>query len=463
MSRGRVLVVDDDPSSCEMLEEGLTHAGFEVAWRTSAEEALAALRAGPGSHGVAPDVVLTDLRMTGASGIDLCRSVGELDPGLPVIVITAFGSIRSAVDAIRSGAYDFITKPFDLAVVAMALDRAVRHRAMRLEIDRLRSRVAEGEAGDLVGRTDAMRRVLDLIERAAGSDATVLITGESGTGKELAARALHQRSPRKDGPFIAVNCAALPETLLESELFGHAKGAFTDARVERAGLFVRATGGTLFLDEIGDMPPGMQVKLLRALQERSVRPVGGDREVAFDTRIVAATHKDLEAEVAAGRFRQDLFFRIHVIEIGLPPLRARGGDVLVLAQTFVERIAARTGRRGLRISHDAAERLLAYEWPGNVRELENSIERAVALARGDEITAEDLPARVRRSSMQASEGDAHGAPELVSLDEMERRYILRVIRAVGGNKKLAAQVLGVDRSTLYRKLDRWKAPERDEH
>ncbi|MDQ3032227.1 MAG: sigma-54 dependent transcriptional regulator [Myxococcota bacterium] len=441
-----------------MLDEGLSHAGFAVEWRTSAEEGLRLLR-----EGAAFDVVLSDLRMGGASGLDLCRAVGELDPALPVIVITAFGSIRTAVDAIRSGAYDFITKPFDLAVVAMALDRAVRHRALRLEIDRLRSRVAAEDGGELVGRTDAMRRVFDLIQRAASSDATVLITGESGTGKELAARALHQKSPRAAGPFVAINCAALPETLLESELFGHAKGAFTDARADRTGLFVRASGGTLFLDEIGDMPQGMQVKLLRALQERSVRPVGGDREITFDARILAATHKDLEVEVAAGRFRQDLFFRIHVIEIGMPPLRARGGDVLVLAQTFVERIGARTGRPGLRISHEAAERLLAYDWPGNVRELENSIERAVALARGDEITPEDLPSRVRRTSVPSiGDGEPQGASDLVSLDEMERRYILRVIRAVGGNKKVAAQVLGVDRSTLYRKLDRWKVPERDE-
>ncbi|UJR82373.1 sigma-54-dependent transcriptional regulator [Sandaracinus amylolyticus] len=456
--RGRVLVVDDDPSSCEMLDEALSHAGFEVIWRISAEDALPIVRE---HHAL--DVVLTDLRMSGASGLDLCRAILEHDPALPVVVITAFGSIRTAVDAIRSGAYDFITKPFDLTVVALALDRAIAHRAMRLELDRLRSRVAAEDHGDLlVGRTDAMRRVIDLIGRAAKSDATVLVTGESGTGKELAARTLHDKSSRAQGPFVAINCAALPEALLESELFGHAKGAFTDARSERPGLFVSASGGTLFLDEIGDMPQGMQVKVLRAIQERSVRPVGSDREVPFDTRIIAATHRDLETEVAAGRFRQDLFFRIHVIEIGLPPLRARGGDVLALAQTFVDRIAARTGRTGLRITHEAAERLLAYEWPGNVRELESSIERAVALARGDELRPEDLPGRVRRSTAGASDPDTSGTTELVPLEEMERRYILRVIRAVRGNKKLAAQVLGMDRSTLYRKLDRWKAPERDE-
>jgi two-component system response regulator HydG len=456
--RGRVLVVDDDRSSCEMLEEGLSHAGFQVSWRTSAEEGLRAVQQAPTF-----DAVLTDLRMNGASGLDLCRALGEHDRTLPVVVITAFGSIRTAVDAIRGGAYDFITKPFDLAVVAMALDRAVRHRALELEVDRLRAAAAgDPAASGLVGKSDTMRRVWDLLARAGNSDASILITGESGTGKELAARAIHRSSARASGPFVAINCAALPEPLLESELFGHVKGAFTDARADRAGLFVQASGGTLFLDEIGDMPSGMQVKLLRALQERTLRPVGGEREVPFDTRIVAATHKDLEAEIAAGRFRQDLFFRIHVIEVALPPLRARGADVLLLAQTFVERIAARSGRPALRISHAAAERLLAYDWPGNVRELENSIERAVALARGDEIAADDLPVRVRRASApNLVEGDGGEVAELVPLDEMERRYILRVIRAVGGNKKLAAQVLGVDRSTLYRKLDRWRAPERD--
>ena len=446
--RGRVLVVDDDVSSCEMLEEGLTHAGFEVSWRTSAEECLASLDRGAGC-----DVVLTDLRMGGASGIDLCRALGARDAALPVVVITAFGSIRTAVDAIRAGAYDFITKPFDLAVVAMALDRAVQHRALRLEVDRLRSAVLDEGASELVGQSEPMRRIRDLIARAAGSDATVLVTGESGTGKELAARALHAASPRASGPFVAINCAALPEALLESELFGHVRGAFTDAKSDRPGLFARAERGTLFLDEIGDMPAGMQVKLLRALQERTVRPVGGDREVPFDARIVAATHKDLEAEIAAGRFRRDLFFRIHVIEVALPPLRARGSDVLLLASAFTERMASRAGRGPMRISHGAAERILAYDWPGNVRELENSIERAVALALGDELAAEDLPARVRRPEAASQ---AEEPSELVSLEEMERRYILRVVRAVGGNKKLAAQVLGLDRSTLYRKLDRWR-------
>jgi DNA-binding NtrC family response regulator len=452
MTQGRVLVVDDDRESCEMLEEALSLRGFSVVWRTSAAEALSAVK-----DGGPFDVVLTDLRLGASSGLDLCRAVGAHEPTLPVIVITAFGSIQTAVDAMRTGAFDFITKPFELDIVALSLQRAVHHHRLRTELAALRGASNDGFEG-MVGTSQAMQKVFEILARAAASDSTVLITGESGTGKELAARALHARSPRAAKPFLAINCAAIPEALLESELFGHAKGAFTDARADRPGLLARATGGTLFLDEVGEMPLSMQVKLLRALQERSVRPVGSEKEVPFDARILAATNRDLEAEVAAGRFRADLFFRIHVIELMLPPLRARGSDVLLLASALVARHASRIGRPGLRLSHEAAERLLAYEWPGNVRELENCMERAVALATHDDISLEDLPERVRRGGAEQVLIRADAPDELVTLDEMERRYILRVVRAVDGNKKLAAQVLGMDRSTLYRKLERYTAP-----
>jgi two-component system response regulator HydG len=371
-------------------------------------------------------------------------------------VITGFGSIAAAVEAMRSGAYDFITKPFDMEMVTLALDRAVRHAGLSREVRALRNRDPLGEGFEgMLGKSTAMQRVFDTLTRVAASDSAVLISGESGTGKELAARAVHTRSARADAPFVAVSCAAIPETLLESELFGHAKGAFTDARTERPGLFQKASSGTLFLDEIGEMPLAMQAKLLRALQDRHVRPVGSDQEVPFDARIVAATHRDLEAEVAAGRFRQDLFFRIHVIEVLLPPLRARSGDLLTLSEAFIRRFAARSGRPGLRLGHDAAERLLGYEWPGNVRELENCMERAVALASGEEIGPDDLPERIRKRAPESVLIAASAPDELVTLDEMERRYILRVLRAVGNNKKLASQVLGLDRSTLYRKLERY--------
>jgi two-component system response regulator HydG len=357
----------------------------------------------------------------------------------------------------RSGSFDFITKPFDLDIVALSLQRAVRHRRLGTELAALRGANAETFEG-MVGHSQAMQKVFEVLTRVGPSDATVLISGESGTGKELAARALHARSPRHQRPFLAINCAAIPETLLESELFGHAKGAFTDARSDRPGLFARADGGTLFLDEVGEMPMSMQAKLLRALQERRVRPVGSEKEVSFDVRLLAATNRDLEAEVAAGRFRGDLFFRIHVIELLLPPLRARGGDVLLLAAAQIARHAARLGRPNLRLSHEAANHLLDYDWPGNVRELENCVERAVALVTGDEISAQDLPERVRRGNAKQVLIRADEPDELVSLDEMERRYILRVLRVVDGNKKLAAQILGLDRSTLYRKLERYAAP-----
>jgi two-component system response regulator HydG len=451
MSRGRILVVDDDRETCLMLQEALSHRKFDVTWCSGPTEALRHVEQTPF------DAVLSDLRIGEESGLELAKHIATLEPSLPVLVITGFGSIAAAVEAMRSGAYDFITKPFDMEMITVALDRAVRHAALQREVRTLRSmgqQAGEGFEG-MLGKSPVMQRVFDTITRVAASESAVLISGESGTGKELAAKAIHMQSSRVEAPFVALSCAAIPETLLESELFGHAKGAFTDARTERQGLFLKASSGTLFLDEIGEMPLAMQAKLLRALQDRRVRPVGSDREVPFDARIVAATHRDLEAEVAAGRFRQDLFFRIHVIEVLLPPLRARGSDVLTLAEAFVRRFSVRSGRPGLRLGHEAAERLLGYDWPGNVRELENCIERAVALCSGDEIVSEDLPERTRKRAPESVMIAASAPDELVTLDEMERRYILRVLSAVGNNKKLASQVLGLDRSTLYRKLERY--------
>jgi two-component system, NtrC family, response regulator HydG len=442
--RTTVLVVDDDRGSCEVLTEGLVLRGFDAIFRTTLESAIAYLR-----DGGPCDVVLSDLRLRGATGHDVAERARALRPHLPTVVITAFGTIEAAVEAIRLGAYDFITKPFELDTVSISVGRAASHYALQQEIERLRRGETRIGLETMIGQSPSMRRVYDMVSRIADSSSTVLITGESGTGKELVASALHQQSTRRNAPFVAVNCAAIPESLLESELFGHVKGAFTDASRERAGLFVRAGDGTLFLDEIADVPLAMQAKLLRALQERRVRPVGSDKEVAFEARIVAATHKDLESEVSAGRFRQDLYFRIHVLEVTLPPLRARGSDVLALAQHFL-------GRHGNahRLSARAAEALLGYEWPGNVRELENTIERAVALARSEVIELDDLPDRVRARPEDVIISTDDPA-DLVSLDEVERRYILRVMQVVRGNKKLAAEILGLDRSTLYRKLDRW--------
>jgi len=449
---GRVLVVDDDRGMCEMLAAGLGKLGFAVTWRTAAAEALDVLAASE------VDVVVTDLNMRGMNGIELCERIVANRPDLPVIVITAFGSLESAVAAIRAGAYDFVTKPLDVDALALALGRAVQHRTLREEVKRLRRVVEETRwYGELLGTSPAMQRVYSLLDRIVDSSASVLITGESGTGKELVARTLHQRSARRAGPFVGVNCTAMPEALLESELFGHARGAFTDARSARKGLFLQAHGGTLFLDEVGDLPLALQPKLLRALQERKVRPVGSDEEVAFDARIVAATNRDLESAVEEGRFREDLYFRINVIHVPLPPLRARGGDVLLLAQHFIDHHAAQAGRRVIGLSPAAAERLVAYTWPGNVRELQNCIERAMALTQYERIAVEDLPEKIRRYHRSQVLIASDDPSELVPLEEVERRYILRVMEAVGGNKTLAAQVLGVGRKTLYRKLEQYGA------
>jgi two-component system response regulator HydG len=452
----RVLIVDDDQAMCDLLEADLRDRRFETEARRSAEEALAVLDARD------VDVVLTDLNMRGLSGIALCRRVAESRPDVPVVVITAFGSIETAVEAIRAGAYDYITKPVDVEALTLALERAIEHHALRREVRQLR-RAASASArfGQLLGQSAAMRGVHDLLARVADSDAGVLITGESGTGKEVVAKALHAAGRRSAGPFVAVNCAAVPEALLESELFGHARGAFTDARAARTGLFAQASGGTLFLDEIGELPLSMQPKLLRALQERAVRPVGGDAEVPFDARIVVATNRDLETAVEERRFREDLYYRVNVIHVELPPLRARGSDALLLAQRFLEAAAARAGRSVTGISAPAAEKLLAYAWPGNVRELENAIERAVALTRYEEITADDLPAKVRDHKPSHVLVASEDPSELVPLEEVERRYVLRVLESAGGNKTLAARILGLDRKTLHRKLERWTGADRE--
>jgi two-component system response regulator HydG len=454
---GNVLVVDDDRSMCEMLEVVLRQRDFTVRWTTDATEIPALLQE------TDADVVLTDLHMRGVSGLEVCEMVAASRPDVPVIVITAFGSLETAIAAIRAGAYDFITKPPEIEALVVALERAIQHRSLQTEVKRLRRVVEESERfGQVMGSSPAMRRVYDVLDRIADSTASVLITGETGTGKEVVARALHERGPRKKGPFVAINCSAMPETLLESELFGHVRGAFTDARAPRTGLCVQANGGTLLLDEIGDMPLALQPKLLRVLQERRVRPIGGDEEVPIDVRVVATTNRDLRAFVEAERFREDLFFRINVIHVELPALRARGGDVLLLAQHFLELHGARAGKRMTGFAPAAAEKLLEYTWPGNVRELQNCIERAVALARYEQVTLDDLPESLRgqRRAAAPAAGDESGGG-LVPLAEIERRHILRVVEASGGNKTVAAETLGITRKTLYRKLQEYGAASGD--
>ena len=446
----RVLIVDDQPQMRETLEDGLSQCGFAVRAVSKGDDALVLLAAEPF------DALLTDLRLGGMGGIELCERVNSSFPDVPVIVLTGFGSLDTAVAAMRAGAYDFITKPTELAVLEPALRRAIQLRTLREEVRRLEQAVAATHGFDeIIGESPEMARLFDLLARVADVDPSLLVTGETGTGKGLVARVIHKRGRRAGGPFVGVNCAALPAPLLESELFGHERGAFTDAKTRRTGLFTQAHGGTILLDEIGALPLELQPKLLRALEDRAVRPVGANTEIPFDARVISATNQDLEAEVEAGRFREDLFFRINVITVKLPPLRARGNDVLLLAQNFVQRFATRSAKRVVGLTSNAAEKLLAYAWPGNVRELHNCIERAVALTRYEQITVEDLPEKVQNYQPTKLVMDLDHPNELLSLEEVERRYVLRVLEAMGGNKAEAARVLGLHRRTLYRKLESW--------
>jgi two-component system response regulator HydG len=452
---GRILVVDDDKSMCELIEADLSRRNFQISWYTSADEAFRILQDREF------DVVLTDLQMPGMDGIDLCNRIVSNRPDIPVIVITAFGSLETAIQAMRAGAYDFVTKPFEMDILALTLERAVRHHSLQEQVKTLSEVVEHTKKYDeLLGASMPMQNIYNQLSRIANSESTVLITGESGTGKELVARILHKQSNRNAGPFVAINCATLTDTLLESELFGHTRGAFTDARSARKGLFLQADGGTLLLDEIGDFPLTLQPKLLRALEERSLRPVGGDTEVSFDVRVISTTNRDLESAVENKIFREDLFFRINVIQIELPPLRVRGTDILLLAQHFIEQFAIRTGKRVSGISNAVAEKLLDYAWSGNVRELRNAIERAVALTQYEKLIVEDLPEKIR-SYRGTDMIISSNASELVSMEEIERRYILHVLKAFGGNKTHAARLLGFDRKTLYRKLQFYKIDEND--
>jgi two-component system response regulator HydG len=446
-----VLLVDDDESLTETLALGLARRGYTTSCAASAAAALATLTVDDF------DVVVTDLNMKGGTGIDLCKSIAESHRDVPTVVLTAFGNYETAVAAIRAGAYDFISKPVQLDVLGIAIERAAQHRSLHQEVKRLRSeRGARDTNSELIGTSPALDKVRDLIDRVADSEASVLITGESGTGKEVVARALHRQSRRKDKPFMAINCAAMPEALLESELFGHARGAFTDARQAYSGLLVEAHGGTIFLDEIGDMPLGLQPKLLRVVQERMVRPLGSTTEVPVDVRFVAATNLDIESAVDEKRFREDLFFRLNVIRLELPPLRARPGDILPLAQHFMGRFAKGAGKEVNAISPAVAERLLSYSWPGNVRELQNCVERGVALARFTELGLDDISERVRLHKSSDVVVSGSDPSELLRMEEVERRYILHVLEAVQGNKTAAARILGIERKTLYRKLDHFQ-------
>jgi len=443
----KVLIVDDERNMGELIEADLRLRGLQGHACLSAADAINML------HQYDFDVVLTDVRMPGTTGLQLCQQISQVRPDIPVIVMTAFGTLETAVIAMRSGAYDFITKPIEMDLLSITLMRAIEHRRLTQQVKLLQANTGQSESfGEVLGQSEVMRRLYSQLRQVAQTDAAVLITGESGTGKELIARSIHANSRRASKPFVAINCAALTDTLLESELFGHVKGAFTDAKGERRGLFLEANGGTLLLDEIGEMPLSMQVKLLRALEERKVRAVGSDKETSFDVRVLAATNRDLETAIAESRFRDDLYYRINVIGIELPPLRSRGVDILRLAEHFLKQFSENEGKAVSGFAEGVAEKLISYSWPGNVRELRNVLERAVALTRYDKITVEDLPEKIRNFKGSVVFIGGLDPNELVSMDEIERRYITHVLNAVNGNQTQAARILGLDRKTLYRKF-----------
>ncbi len=448
--RGCVLLVGDPQKLNVDLQKVLEKRGFRIHRSSTVAQACTLLADGEF------DAVVSDLQLVDGTALQLCERLRDQRLAVPVLVITDSPTLDTSVAALRAGAYDYLVWPTPLEALAQALDRAIQHRRLKREVRRLRRKLSVARRYDaIIGESPPMKEVFDTLERVAASRAPILVTGETGTGKELVARAIHESSSRSAGPLVAVNCAAIPEGLIESELFGHVRGAFTDARTARKGLFVQADGGTLFLDEVGDLPLTMQVKLLRAIQDRAVRPVGAETEVPYDARIVAATNRDLDLMVDEERFRRDLYYRLNVIHVDLPPLRSRSGDILLLAHYFLERAAEGSDKELDGLTPAAARRLLEYRWPGNIRELENCIERAVAFTQGEQIGVDDLPNRIRAYTTSHVLVAASDPEELVPLRTVEERYLRRVMAAVGGNKAAAARILGVERKTLYRKLQRF--------
>ncbi len=439
-----LLVVDDDRANVESIQRIFERENIEV---LTAHDGLAGLDI---LRGRRVGVVLTDLMMPNMNGLELLRAARTVSPETAVILMTAFGTVETAVEAMKEGAWDFVTKPFKRIQIVKAVRRALDQQSLVMENMALRTELQDARRDrSIIGNSLPIRQLLDMVKQVAPSHATILLQGESGTGKELVARAVHNWSGRANKPFIALNCAALPESLLEAELFGHEKGSFTGATARRQGRFELADSGTLFLDELGEMSPQVQVKLLRVLQGGEFERVGGTQTIKVDTRIVAATNKDLKTEVAAGRFREDLFYRLNVISLQLPPLRDRRDDIPLLAQHFIATYAEKNGKRLSGLTRDALAALTGWRWPGNVRELENAIERAVVLSRGDAITIDDLPPHLKDGEPETRQ---IVIPIGTPLEEVERRLIQETLNAVKGDKRLAAQLLGIATRTIYRKL-----------
>ena len=446
-----LLIVDDESAILDALRILLKNEGFDVLTAQGGKAGLEQLR------NAAPDIVLTDVRMPLVTGLDILTAVRQQDPETPVILMTAQASLQTAIQAVNEGAFYYIQKPFSNDDLVAICRRAAEHRRLRAENKQLKQEIRRRERSRFakpLGKSRLFADVLRLAEQVAPTESTVLIQGESGTGKEVIARYIHDLSSRNEGPFLSLNCGALPESLLESELFGHVKGSFTGAVRDKQGLFAAARGGTFFLDEIGEMSPATQVKLLRVLQEREAIPVGGTEAIPVDVRVVAATNRDLEDEIRQGRFRTDLYYRLNVIAIHLPPLRDRRDDIEIFVTAFLERIAKEKSTPVKHLTPEAAEAVLSYDWPGNVRELENALERAVVLTKGEAIPLSAMPVKVTERRVEPLVADrVHHNP---TLDTIERAYIAWVLQAEGGNKSRAAEVLGIDPSTLYRKLSRYE-------
>ncbi len=445
----KLLIVDDDPGHLTTLKTISRSWGYEVQTAEDGDTAVGRV------HEEAFDLILMDVRMARMSGITALAEIKAYNPSIPVIIMTAYSSVESAVEALKAGAYDYLIKPLDFDVLKMTIERAREHAGLREENRRLKERLDDGmELDNIIGQSESMQAMMEMLSMVAPSEATVLISGESGTGKELVARALHHNSPRKDRPLVTVNCAAIAETLLESELFGHERGAFTGADRRREGRFMQADGGTLFLDEIGETSAVMQAKLLRAIQEKEIQRVGGQEVLRVDVRIVAATNRDLEAEVTAGRFREDLFYRLNVMTLHVPPLRERRDDVPLLAHHFLQKFARRNRKTAKGFAPLAMDMLVKYDWPGNVRELENAVERAVILLAGEHVTETQLPMNVVKNhpGHEVAASPTPATDGTRSLEEIEKEAILATLEATGGNKSETARRLGITRKTLHNKL-----------
>lgn len=444
--RARILVVDDEESHRIMLRAVLQEEGYQVAEVADGPDAIRAVEQEPF------DLILLDIRMTTMDGIETLTEIRKVSPFVPVLMMTAYASVKTAVEALKAGAFEYLTKPLDIEELKILIEKALEHYHLREENLALRERLGDRfDFSKIIGKSEKMKELFDLLAQVAPTDATVLILGESGTGKELVTNAIHHNSPRATQPFIKVACAALPETLLESELFGHEKGAFTGAIARKEGRFQLAHRGAIFLDEVGEMSAATQAKILRVLQEKEFEPLGSARTVKVDVRVIAATNKDLDKEIREGRFREDLFYRLNVVPVSLPPLRERKEDILALASHFLSIYREKNKKELREISGKALDLLVRYDWPGNIRELENCIERAVVIARGEIIAPADLPPQIQALSSEKEDSEVR-FPSGISLQEVEKALILRTLEDTGGNRSRAAEILGINRRTLQMKL-----------